>query len=83
LDPHLDTHQLSDLTGVAQGLNPRKQSEGPRKGFRILEVLWTRDQVNPRGNPETDQNRPLVETRGRDRESSAYRKSRDQGFETL
>jgi hypothetical protein len=55
LDPHLVTRQPSDLTGVARGLNPRKQSEGPERcrdievsEFGISEVLWTRDRVNPR-----------------------------------
>jgi hypothetical protein len=30
-DPHLDTRQSWDLTGVARGLNSRKQSEGPER----------------------------------------------------
>jgi hypothetical protein len=37
LDPHLVTRQPSDLTGVAQGLNPLKPSEGPER-YRDIEV---------------------------------------------
>jgi hypothetical protein len=52
-DLHLDTHQSSNMTGVAWGLKPLKPSEGPERyrgieasEFGISEFLWTRDRVN-------------------------------------
>jgi hypothetical protein len=51
-DPHLDTRQSWDLTGVARGLNSRKQSEGPERRrdigvseFGVSEVSRTGDRV--------------------------------------
>jgi hypothetical protein len=52
-DPHLDTCQSWDLTGVARGLNSRKQSEDPERrrdigtsGFGISEVSRAGDWVS-------------------------------------
>jgi hypothetical protein len=54
LDRRPVTRQPSDLTGVAQGLNPREQSKNPEKhrdietsGFGKSEVPWTRGRGNP------------------------------------
>jgi hypothetical protein len=51
-DPHLDTHQLWDLTGVARGLNSHKQSEGLERHrdigvseFGVSEVSRTGDRI--------------------------------------
>jgi hypothetical protein len=51
-DPHLDTHQSWDLTGVARGLNSHKQIESPERRrdigtseFGISEVSRIGDRV--------------------------------------
>jgi hypothetical protein len=54
-DPHLDTRQSWDLTGVARGLNSRKQSEGPERRwdigtseFGVSKISRTGDRESPR-----------------------------------
>jgi hypothetical protein len=54
LDPHLFTRQSSDITRVAQGLNPLKMSKSHERcrdieasGFGISKIPWKRDWLNP------------------------------------